>query len=92
MIINLNTPTKVKLSEFGKVIWMSQIDSLPNNMKENQPELVQAIKNAVAADGTLELELWDIMRIFGQYISPANHPFATHTIEINRQPKFGKPS
>lgn len=92
MIINLNATSKVKLSEFGKVIWMSQIDSLPEDVKNNHPEIIQAIKNQIQPDGTLETELWNIMYLFGRYISPENHPFMTHTVEINRQPNFAKHS
>ena len=88
MIVNLNTMCKVKLNELGKVIWMSQIDSLPEEMKNN-PEVVSNIKNKIDEDNCVELELWGIMNLFGPYISPVKSPFVSTTIEINKNPNFG---
>lgn len=91
MIVNLNTFCKVQLNEFGKVVWLSQVDSLPEELKNN-PEIVASIQNKIDEDGCINLELWGIMNIFGPYISPDNSPFATSTIQINKNPNFGKHS
>ena len=88
MIVNLNTLCKVKLNDFGKTIWLSQIESLPEDAK-NDPQIVSNIKNQIDSNGFIELELWGIMNVFGRYISPANSPFQTMTLEINKNPNFG---
>lgn len=92
MIVNLNTLCKVQLNEFGKVIWLSQIDSIPEEIKTNKPEVVQAIKDKIDVDNCVELELWGIMSIFGPYMSPVNSPFTIQTIEIKKNPNFGNHS
>lgn len=89
MIVNLNVMCKVKLNEFGKAIWLSQVDSLPEDMKNNRPDIVAAIKNAIKEDNTIETELWSIMNIFGPYMTPTSMPFDTTTIELNKNPNFG---
>lgn len=88
MIVNLNTMCKVKLNELGKVIWLSQIDSLPEDVKNN-PEVVTNIKNRIDKEGCVELELWGVMNLFGPYLSPVKSPFVSTTIEINKNPNFG---
>ncbi len=92
MIVNLNTLCKVKLNDFGKVIWLSQIDSLPEDVKTTQPELVNTIKNMIDENNCVETELWNIMHIFGPYLSPVSMPFSIGTIELNKNPNFGNPS
>ena len=89
MIVNLNVMCKVKLNELGKVIWLSQVDSLPEDIKSNRPDIVASIQNAIKEDNTLETELWSIMNIFGPYMSPTSMPFDTTTIELNKNPNFG---
>ena len=89
MIVNLNTLAKVYLNEQGKMIWMSQIESLPEQLQQNT-ELIESIKNKVNPDGSLEIELWALMNLFGPYISMIESPFKTTTIEISRNPIFGK--
>lgn len=88
MIVNLNVMCKVKLNELGKVIWLSQIDSLPEDVKQNQPEVVEQIRSKIDADGYIELELWGIMNVFGQYISPVQSPFEINTLELHKNPNF----
>lgn len=89
MIVNLNVMCKVKLNELGKAIWMSQVDSLPEDMKSNRPDIVAAIKNTIKEDNTIETELWTIMNIFGPHMNPTSLPFDTTTIELNKNPNFG---
>ena len=89
MIVNLNVMCKVRLNDFGKVIWLSQVDSLPEDIKSNRPDIVAAIKNAIKEDNTVETELWSIMNIFGPYMTPTSMPFDTTTIELNKNPNFG---
>ena len=49
MIVNLNVMCKVKLSELGKMIWLSQIDQLPEETKSD-PMMIANIKNKIDAD------------------------------------------
>ena len=88
MIVNLNTICKVKLNELGKVIWISQIDQIPEDIKKTRPDLLEHIKNQIDSEGILEAELWTIMNIFGQYVSPSSMPFSTATIELDKNPRF----
>ena len=88
MIVNLNTLCKVQLNDLGKVIWLSQIDNLPDEMKSN-PEIIANIQNKIDSDDCIEMELWGIMNVFGQYLSPVKSPFTRMTIEINKNPNFG---
>lgn len=88
MVVNLNVMCKVQLNELGKVIWLSQIDELPEEVKQNKPEIVDAIKNKIDADGCVELELWGIMNVFGPYMSQTRMPFAKATIELHKNPNF----
>lgn len=91
MIVNLNTICRVQLSELGKMIWLSQIDSLSTSLEdqlEGQQELIEAIKSSIDENDCLELELWKIMNIFGRYISPQQSPFLLNTINLKRGPIF----
>lgn len=90
MIVNLNVMCKVQLNELGKVIWLSQVDSLPEEIKNNRPDIVASIQNAIKEDNTIETELWSIMNIFGPYMSPSSMPFDNTTIELNKNPNFAK--
>ena len=90
MIVNLNVMCKVRLNDFGKVIWQSQVDALPEEIKNSRPDIVDAIKNAIKEDNTVETELWSIMNIFGPYMNPTSMPFDTATIELNKNPNFNK--
>ena len=92
MIVNLNVMCKVRLNDVGKVIWLSQVDSLPEDIKSNRPDIIASIQNAIKEDSTLEAELWSIMNIFGPYMTPTSMPFDTTTIELNKNPKFGNHS
>ena len=90
MVVNLDVMCKVQLNELGKVIWLSQIDSLPPEVQEKHPEVVSAIKNSIDEHGCLELELWKVMNIFGRYISQVDCPFKVNTLELNKNPNFAK--
>lgn len=89
MIVNLNVMCKVRLNEFGKVIWLSQVDSLPEDIKSSRPDIIAAIKDAIKEDNTVETELWSIMNIFGPYMTPTSMPFDAATIELNKNINFG---
>lgn len=89
MIVNLNVMTKVQLNELGKQIWLSEIDKLPPEVKENNPQIVSNMKQRLDEHNCLEIELWALMSIFGPYMSPVNMPFSTTTIELKRNPDFG---
>ena len=87
MIVNINTLCKVELNDFGKAIWLSQVDSLPENMKTE--EIIDAIKSKIDSNDCVEAELWVIMNVFGPYINHANIPFRSTTIQLDRNPKIG---
>ena len=91
MIVNLNVMCKVKLSELCKMIWLSQIDQLPEETKSD-PMMIANIKNKIDADDCIELELWALMNVFGRYVSPVQSPFATSTITFDKNPNFYKNS
>ena len=92
MVVNLDVMCKVQLNELGKVIWMSQVDNIPEEVRQSNPELVTAIKNKIDENNCVELELWGIMNIFGPYISPVKMPFASTTIELSKNPNLGNRS
>lgn len=89
MVVNLNVLCKVQLNEIGKQIWLSQIDSLPEEVRTAHPELEATIKSQIDENDCVECELWGIMNVFGPYISPAASPFTRMTIELNKNPNFG---
>ena len=91
MIVNLNVMCKVQLNDLGKVIWLSQIDAIPEDIQKEHPEVVSAIKNSIDEQDCLELELWKIMNIFGRYIGQVDSPFKVNTLELNKNPNFGNP-
>ena len=90
MVVNLHTLCKVQLNQLGKAIWLSQIELLPEELKNTNPELIEAIKTAVDSEGCVQTELWSIMNIFGPYMSPQSMPFVTTTVELDRNPNFKK--
>ena len=87
MVVNLRVMCKVALNDFGKVIWLSQIDSLPEELRTEQ--VVSEIKSQIDSEGCVEAELWTIMNIFGPYLNPANMPFRSTTIQLDKNPNFG---
>lgn len=88
MIVNLNCLCKVQLSELGKVIWLSQVDSLPEEIKQQHPEIAQTIRNQIDKDDCVEAELWAIMNVFGQYMNPDRSPFRSTCIQLDKNPNF----
>lgn len=89
MIVNLNCNCKVQLNELGKQIWLSQLEGLPEELLQAHPDLPEAIKKKIQDDDSLECALWEIMAIFGPYISMDYIPFKTQTIELSKNPDFG---
>ena len=90
MIANLSTLCKVQLNEFGKEIWMSQINELPDEVLKAQPEIIDAVRSRIDKDGCVELELWGIMNLFGPHLGPTTCPFVSNVIELQKNPNFGK--
>lgn len=88
MIVNLNVMCKVQLNEEGKQIWLSQINGIPDEVKRSHPEIAQSIRNKIDVDGCLELTLWEIMNMFGPYISQTSIPFAQYSIQLHKNPHF----
>lgn len=89
MVVNLNVLCKVQLNEIGKQIWLSQIDSLPQEVRTAHPEIETTIKSQIDENDCVECELWGIMNVFGPYISPQASPLRSTTIELNKNPNFG---
>lgn len=89
MVVNLNVLCKVRLNDYGKQIWLAQINQLPEEVLQSQPEIADSIRNQIDENGCLELELWAIMNVFGPYISPVKSPFRVTTLELNKNPNFG---
>ena len=90
MIVNLNCLCKVHLTDVGKQIWLQQLEGIPEEFIQAMPDLPQQIKDAIKEDDTLELPLWQVMNLYGQFISDKSLPFKTTTIEINKNPDFFK--
>lgn len=88
MIVNLNVLCKVQLNDLGKQIWLSQIDSLPEEVKQNRPDIIAGIKGKIDGDSCIELELWAIMSCFGPYINQTTLPFTSTTIQLDKNPNF----
>lgn len=89
MIVNLNCLCKVQLNDLGKKIWLSQIENIPEEVLQAHPEIPEALKKRIQLDDTLECGLWELMAIFGPYISMVSIPFRTQTIELKKNPDFG---
>lgn len=88
MIVNLNCLCKVQLNDFGKHIWLQQIEELPEELRKEHPEIVEAITAQIKPDDTITLELWSIMNVFGPYMSQLRHPFKVTTVELLKNPIF----
>lgn len=84
MIVNLNVKCKVILNDLGKQAWLSQFHSLPDELKEDHPEILDLLTSAIGKDNGVEATLWEIMALFGPYISMTNSPFESTTIELHR--------
>ena len=89
MIVNIHTLCKVQLNEMGKQIWLHQIEEIPEDVRNQHPEVVKHIKDAIDENNCVQMELWMIMNLFGKYITDVKSPFASTTIEINKNPNFG---
>ena len=89
MVVNLNVLCKVQLNEIGKQIWLSQIESLPEEVRTAHPEIEATIKSQIDENDCVECELWGIMNVFGPNISPTSSPFKVFTIELNKNPNLG---
>ena len=85
MIVNLNTVCKVQLNDIGKIIWLSQLDAIPEDTL-NRDQIIAHIENSIDEDNCVSADLWMIMNVFGQYISPTSMPFTRTTIELNKNP------
>lgn len=88
MEFNFNALCKVKLNDFGKKVWLSQIELIDEEVKEKNPLIVEEIKNKIlcSPDGIIEMELWKFMNLFGSYMSPTRTPFAETHIDIRHKP------
>lgn len=90
MIVNLNCLCKVQLNDFGKQIWLNQIEELPEELRKEHPEIVEAITAQIKPDDTITLELWSVMNVFGPYMSQLHNPFKGTSVELLKNPIFNK--
>lgn len=90
MIVNMNVKCKSTLNDLGKQIWLSQFHSLPDEMKEAHPEILKNLENAIDEYDRVEMTLWETMMLFGPYLSMTQSPFASTTLELNKNPDFLK--
>jgi len=89
MIVNLEVLCRVKLNEAGKQIWNAYLSKLPENFKEEHPQVYTELKNRVDADGYFESALWEVMQLFGPFISQHGTPFEVNTLDLDKNPNFG---
>ena len=87
MVFNLNALCKVQLNDFGKKVWKSQIEWMEEDVKKNNPLIVEEIRNKVDENGFIEIELWKFMYLFGSYMTPLKTPFETTTIQLRPKPE-----
>lgn len=81
--INLNETVKVKLTDWGKVIYYRRFDSL-NEFVERQ--ICKSRLPKEDEDGYTEFQLWDFINMYGQYIS-MGAPNVIEPLEIVYQEK-----
>ena len=89
MIVNLNCNCKVILNDKGRTVWRSVIEQLPEQLVASHPDIVKSLEKRVSSEGVFEAPLWEIMQIFGPFISQVETPFHINTLELNHNPNFG---
>ena len=89
MIVNLNVECKVKLNDLGKQVWLHQFNGLPEDMKNSHPEILTALQSAINPDDTIKTTLWEIMSVFGPYLTMTSNPFSSTTIELIKNLNLG---
>lgn len=67
--INLNDIIRVKLTDHGKDIYYHQFDDLNNTC--DKPIIIPSYPK-VDVNGFTEMQLWNFIRIYGQYIYPGS--------------------
>lgn len=88
MIVNLNVKCKVILNELGKKVWLNRFHYLSDEFKEAHPEILDALESAIGKDDSVEAPLWEIMSVFGPYLSMTSNPFNSTTIELQKALNF----
>lgn len=81
MTINLNDRIKVKLTEFGKAIFVNQVKEL--NARLGQL-IIKECAPDVDADGYSHFKLWDFIHTYGQHIQ-AGYPNVIDPLDIIKE-------
>ena len=68
MTINLNEFVKVKLNNYGKVIYCHQHDELNEFIKSKGCKPLEPLLPKVDEDGYTEFQLWELMKLYGPHI------------------------
>ena len=67
---NINHHVKVKVTEYGYEKWLEYVnqfvDEFPGSFKRRT---IQELKSQEDEDGFVKFQAWDMMAIFGQYMS-----------------------
>ena len=88
MIVNLNILCKLQLNDYGKQVWLSQFECLPDDIKQSRPDILETLKSAIDDNGVVQTTLWEAMAIFGPFITMTNSPFASPTVQLMRNINF----
>lgn len=67
--INLNEHVKVKLTDYGKDIYYHQYDHINQYREIIAPHFPEE-----DSEGYSVFQLWDFMRLYGEYMSPSSKP------------------
>lgn len=89
MVVNLNVLCKVHLNETGKQMYNNLINQLPEELFQHNPNLFSILNQRISPEGYFEGPLWEVMSIFGSYLSQTTSPFTSTCIELQKNPDFG---
>lgn len=81
MTINLNDRIKVKLTDYGKAIFVNQVKELNARFRQL---IIEECAPDVDADGYSHFKLWDFIHTYGQYIQ-AGYPNVIDPLDIIKE-------
>ena len=81
MTINLNDRIKVKLTEFGKAIYINQIKELNDRFGR---QIIKECEPEVDAGGYSHFQMWDFIHTYGQHIQ-AGYPNVIEPLDIIKE-------
>ena len=65
--IDMNNTVKVKLTSLGADIYYHRLDDVNDRIVSNDGEKIEPHLPEVDKDGFTKFQLWDFVRMFGQY-------------------------